>query len=166
MYKILLFHLGRVPPPHILPSLFPFCQLPPHNLLHSCGFAFPRLSLITCPTRKPSTVSLPPRYFSTSAGFASSIWSRWLQSRSCRDLRQTLRFHDSLRRLPDLNISAKTRLPVLRLIVPASTSPINSASGAGVIFTCSIGVSDPFRVAKQSPVSQLHTALDFFRPPA
>src|SRR2546421_422099 len=43
--------------------------------LTTFGFAFPPVSFITCPTKKPSRPSLPPLYASTCPAFAASTAS-------------------------------------------------------------------------------------------
>jgi hypothetical protein len=39
------------------------------------GFALPRVSFMTCPTRKPSTPSLPARYAAACSSWAARTWS-------------------------------------------------------------------------------------------
>ena len=50
------------------------------SLLTAAGSAWPRLAFITMPTKKPSTVVLPPRYCSTCLGLAAMTSSTILDS--------------------------------------------------------------------------------------
>ena len=46
-----------------------------NNLFNICGFAFPFVSFIACPTKKPTALSFPALKSATDCGFAAIIFN-------------------------------------------------------------------------------------------
>src|SRR5690606_13062757 len=97
--------------------------------LTCCGFALPRDAFMTCPTRKPSTCVLPPRYCSTWSGNASTTvsTSASIAARSVICVSPRLSMIPATVP-PSFQSASKTSFAILPEIVPSSIRSRSAAS--------------------------------------
>ena len=126
------------------------------------GFALPPAAFITCPTRKPNVVVLPPWYIATASAFfasTSAIKPARCDSSSICVRPSAATISSAVR--PDANIFSNTSLAIDPLIVPCSTSAISPARRSGARRSRRRAVSYPssFILARTTPSSQFLTAF-------
>src|SRR5882724_1559850 len=125
-----------------------------------CGFAWPRVALITCPTKNLKTPSLPDLNLATFSGFFS------MTSRAICSIESLLTCAPSpsasticVAPPPVSTIFAKTFLPTAAVILPLSTSFINSDNPAAETGLSVIPLPLSFKRRRSSVCIQLAAAF-------
>src|SRR5688572_1039823 len=126
-----------------------------NNSFTCAGFALPPVTFITCPTKKPNSLSLPERYCASCCGFAaitsSMVFSIAELSVICRSPFAAMIASASL---PSSHICSKTSLAILPEIVASAMRASSPARRRASMRDCVTSTPSLLSAPDSSPITQ------------